>query len=92
MAEKIREVTPTSDAISVRYPLLSKIKKDVKIKNREAHHKAISNFVKYLSAFFITKSLQKNKHPKHIFKDLTMCYECNAFSTRWQIIFISFVL
>jgi len=56
LAANISEVTPNSDAMSVRYPSLSKIKKNTVMIRREESHKPHSNGEKYFKIRFIYPS------------------------------------
>ena len=57
---KRRDVTPTSEANNVKYPSLSKKRKDIIISVTDEHHSIISDFEKY----FAKDLLQNIKPPE----------------------------
>ena len=62
-ALKIRDVTPISEAISVKKLPLSNIANESIMARQEQIHKISSDLVKYDVIFFKFINLQKKKHP-----------------------------
>ena len=64
LALNIRDVTPTSEAISVKKLPLSNIANESIMERQEQLHKISSDLVKYDVVFFKLINLQKKKHNK----------------------------
>ena len=85
LAQNIRDVTPISDAASVRKFARSKIRNAKTVNTTETLHSNISDFVKQRIRFFILKTLHSKRHLPRFFKDLTKSGKC--LSARWQYSF-----